>query len=169
VTSTVLVPRGFADCWGRGCQLLGVAPCPACCGLRAPGVELGHGRPALGCVFQEQQLALCSYGETQFSGFCLYFLLLRFLSLQSILSVNFLPQDRCNRLLSYARISTQPTAFRSTGMSPMTSNLNISLFSVRRDGPYDTYFAWNLIPKWLMKRISKIPQTLAKSSFHLNI
>lgn len=51
----------------------------------------------------------------------------------------------------------------------MTSNLNISLFSVRRDGPYDTYFAWNLIPKWLMKRISKIPQTLAKSSFHLNI
>lgn len=51
----------------------------------------------------------------------------------------------------------------------MISNLNISLFSVRRDGPYDTYFAWNLIPKWLMKRISKIPQTLAKSSFHLNI
>ena len=97
MTSTVLVPRGFADCWGRGCQLLGVPPCPACCGLRAPGVELDPGRPVLGCVFQEQQLALCSYGEIQFSGFCLYFLLLRFLRQQTTLDLCPLPYQYLQR------------------------------------------------------------------------
>lgn len=77
----------FADCWRRGCQLLGVPPCPACCRLRAPGVALGPGRPVLGCVFQERWLCPGSYGETQFSVFCLYFLLHRFLRQQTTLDL----------------------------------------------------------------------------------
>lgn len=46
----------------------------------------------------------------------------RFHSFQSSLSVKFLPQVRCNKLLSYyARIPTQPPAFRSTGIFSMIS------------------------------------------------
>lgn len=84
VTSTVPVPHGFADCWWRGCQLLGVPPCPACCRLRAPGVELGPGRPVLRCVFQERWL-------------CLYFLLHRFLRQQTTLDLCPLPYQCLQR------------------------------------------------------------------------